>query len=66
VQALGIIEEHTRLLEEFMTRTSVTKDNFIRWQQEETEFLRNLAEEPPSDAIAAAYVEELEKLHVAE
>ncbi|KAG2069517.1 hypothetical protein BDR04DRAFT_1021210, partial [Suillus decipiens] len=29
VQALGIIEEHTQLLDEFMTRKSVTKDNFI-------------------------------------
>lgn len=66
MQALGIIEEHTRLLEEFMTRKSVTKDDFIRWHQEESEFLHNLAEELPSDAIAAAYVEELEKLHVAE
>ncbi|KAG0695487.1 hypothetical protein DFH29DRAFT_880019 [Suillus ampliporus] len=66
VQALSIIEEHTRLLEEFMTRKSVTKDNFIRWQQEESEFLRNLAKEPPSDAIAAAYVDELKKLYVAE
>ncbi|KAG1760151.1 hypothetical protein EDD22DRAFT_848692 [Suillus occidentalis] len=66
VQALGIIEDHTQLLEEFMARTSVTKDDFIRWQQEESEFLNNLAEEPPSDAIAASYVEELEKLCIAE
>lgn len=49
-----------------MIRKSVTEDDFIWWQQEEFEFLSNLAEELPSDGIAAAYVEELEKLHVAE
>ncbi|KAG1859690.1 hypothetical protein F4604DRAFT_1684643 [Suillus subluteus] len=54
VQALGIIEEN------------MTKDHFIRWQQEESDFLSNLAEEPPTDAITATYVEELEKLRVAE
>ncbi|KAG2090928.1 hypothetical protein BD769DRAFT_1631985 [Suillus cothurnatus] len=66
VQALSIIEEHTRLLDEFMTQKSITNDDFVRWQQEESDFLSNLATELPSDAIAVAYIEELKMLHVAE
>ncbi|KAG1844074.1 hypothetical protein DFJ58DRAFT_853373 [Suillus subalutaceus] len=40
-------------------------ENYVQ-ALEESDFLSNLAEEPLSDAIVAAYVEELEKLHVAE
>ncbi|KAG1766881.1 hypothetical protein EV702DRAFT_980585 [Suillus placidus] len=62
-QALHMIEEYTPLLDEFKMRKSLTDDTFLQWRDEESEFLANLALEPPSDAIAVAYVEELEKLH---
>ncbi|KAG2120252.1 hypothetical protein DEU56DRAFT_747007 [Suillus clintonianus] len=65
-QALRMIEEYTPLLDEFKMRKSLTDDTFLQWREEESEFLANLALEPPSDAIAVAYVEELEKLQRAE
>ncbi|KAG2758113.1 hypothetical protein P692DRAFT_20669010, partial [Suillus brevipes Sb2] len=48
------------------TRTSFSDEDFVRWKAEESEFLANLALEPPSDAFAVAYVEELEKLRSVE
>lgn len=66
VQALKIIGDYTPLLEEFKCRKSLTDQDFIQWHQEEAEFLSNSAVEPPSDVLAVAYVEELEKLHLAE
>jgi hypothetical protein len=39
---------------------------YDKWREDESEFLTNLALEPPSDAIAVAYIEELEKLQCAE
>jgi hypothetical protein len=54
------------LLEEFKSRKSLTDQDFIQWHQEEAKFLSNLAVEPPSDVLAVEYVEELEKLHLAE
>ncbi|KAG1772866.1 hypothetical protein EV702DRAFT_976388, partial [Suillus placidus] len=65
-QALHMIEEYTPLLDEFKMRKSLTDDTFLQWRDEESEFFANLALEPPSDAIAVAYVEELEKLQRAE
>ncbi|KAG2750988.1 hypothetical protein P692DRAFT_20727652, partial [Suillus brevipes Sb2] len=65
-QALHMIEEYTPLLNEFKTRKSLTDHAFFQWREEESEFLANLALEPPSDTIAVAYVEELEKLQRAE
>ncbi|KAG1723983.1 uncharacterized protein EDB91DRAFT_1240015 [Suillus paluster] len=65
-QALHMIEEYTPLLDEFKMHKSLTDDAFFQWREEESEFLANLALEPPSDAIAVAYVEELEKLQRAE
>ncbi|KAG2123744.1 hypothetical protein DEU56DRAFT_873408 [Suillus clintonianus] len=62
VQALRIINEYTPLLHAFKTRTSFSDEDFVRWKAEESEFLTNLALEPPFDAFAVAYVEELEKL----
>ncbi|KAG1772889.1 hypothetical protein EV702DRAFT_1201363 [Suillus placidus] len=62
VQALRMIDDYTPLLNEFKTRKYLTDDTFLQWREDEFEFLANLALEPPSDAIAVAYVEELEKL----
>ncbi|KAG1842557.1 hypothetical protein F4604DRAFT_1938762 [Suillus subluteus] len=66
IQALKIIEDYTPLLEEFKSQKSLTDQDFIQWHQEEIEFLGNLAVEPPSDVLAVAYVEELEKLCLTE
>ncbi|KAG1856478.1 hypothetical protein F4604DRAFT_1590377 [Suillus subluteus] len=66
VQALKIIEDYTPLLEEFKSRKLLADQDFVQWHQEEVEFLSNLAIEPPSDVLAVAYVEELEKLRLAE
>ncbi|KAG1837228.1 hypothetical protein DFJ58DRAFT_718925 [Suillus subalutaceus] len=66
IQALRIIEDYTPLLEEFKSRKSLTDQDFIQWHQEEIEFLGNLAVESPSDVLAVAYVEELEKLCLTE
>jgi hypothetical protein len=57
-----MIEEYTPLLNEFKTCKSLTDHAFFQWREEESKFLANLALEPPSDTIAVAYVEELEKL----
>lgn len=61
MQVLHIIDEYTPLLHAFKTRTSFSDEDFVRWKAKESEFLTNLALEPPSDAFAVAYVEELEK-----
>ncbi|KAG1726020.1 uncharacterized protein EDB91DRAFT_1086933 [Suillus paluster] len=66
VQALKIIEDYMALLEEFKSWKSLADQDFIQWHQEEVEFLSNLAIEPPSDVLAVAYIEELEKLRLTE
>jgi len=40
--------------------------DFLRWREEEYEYLVNVGVEPAADAIAVAYVEQLEKLKFAE
>ncbi|KAG1765357.1 hypothetical protein EDD22DRAFT_978793 [Suillus occidentalis] len=62
----SLINEYTPLLHVFKTHTSFSDEDFVRWKAEESEFLTNLALEPPSDAFAVAYVEELEKLRSVE
>ena len=66
VQALRIINEYTPLLHALKTRTSFSDEDFVRWKAEESEFLANLALEPPSDTFTVAYVEELETLRSVE
>ncbi|KAG2343823.1 hypothetical protein BDR05DRAFT_999730 [Suillus weaverae] len=66
VQALQIIETNTPILEEFKQLHDLMDANFVNWRNEEFEYLSNVAMEPTSDAIAVAYVEQLEKLQYAE
>ncbi|KAG1794530.1 uncharacterized protein HD556DRAFT_1442718 [Suillus plorans] len=66
VQALQIIETNTPILEEFKQLHNLTDADFISWCNEEHDYLSEVATEPTSDAIAVAYVEQLEKLQYAE
>ncbi|KAG2124824.1 hypothetical protein DEU56DRAFT_873221 [Suillus clintonianus] len=62
IQALRIINDFTPLLDDFKRHQSLTDEDFVRWKHEESEFLANLAREPPADVFVVTYVEELEKL----
>ncbi|KAG1833668.1 hypothetical protein DFJ58DRAFT_735997 [Suillus subalutaceus] len=66
VQALRIIETDTPVLEEFKRLHSLMDADFINWQNEEYDYLCEVAMEPTSDAIAVAHVEQLEKLYYVE
>ncbi|KAG1884097.1 hypothetical protein F4604DRAFT_1919926 [Suillus subluteus] len=66
VQALQIIETNTPVLEDFKQLHNLTDADFISWRNEERDYLSEVAMEPTSDAIAVAYVEQLEKLQYAE
>lgn len=66
VQALQIIEQYTVELEEFKQRKELADADFVKWRDEEFEYLGQVATEPTADAIAVAYVERLEKLKLAE
>ncbi|KAG1885509.1 hypothetical protein F4604DRAFT_1918207 [Suillus subluteus] len=66
VQALQIIKTNMPLLDEFKRVQNITDLDFVNWQNEEYEYLSQVAVEPASDAVAVAYVEQLEKLRFAE
>ncbi|KAG2336047.1 hypothetical protein BDR05DRAFT_978864 [Suillus weaverae] len=66
VQALQIIETNTPVLEESKQLHNLMDTDFINWQNEEYDYLSNIAVEPTSNAIAVAYIERLEKLYFAE
>jgi hypothetical protein len=66
VQALKIIERYSVELEEFKQCKELVDTDFLKWRDEESEYLGQVATEPMADAIAVAYVEQLEKLKLAE
>ncbi|KAG1752328.1 uncharacterized protein EDB91DRAFT_1243104 [Suillus paluster] len=66
VQALQIIKTNMPVLEEFKRLHNLMDTDFINWRNEEYGYLSKVAVEPTSDAIAMAYVEQLEKLDYAE
>ncbi|KAG2150766.1 hypothetical protein DEU56DRAFT_869106 [Suillus clintonianus] len=66
VQALQIIERYSVEIEEFKQRKDLVDADFLKWRDEESEYLGQVATEPTADAIAVAYVENLEKLKHAE
>ncbi|KAG1735668.1 uncharacterized protein EDB91DRAFT_1238175 [Suillus paluster] len=66
VQALQIIKTNMPLLDEFKRVQNIIDLDFVNWRNEEYEYLSQVAVEPASDAVAVAYVEQLEKLRFAE
>ncbi|KAG2743374.1 hypothetical protein P692DRAFT_201841821 [Suillus brevipes Sb2] len=66
VQALQIIETDMPVLDEFKRAQNISYADFVKWRNEEYEYLSQVAVEPASDAVAVAYVELLEKLRFAE
>ncbi|KAG2745373.1 hypothetical protein P692DRAFT_20651062, partial [Suillus brevipes Sb2] len=66
VQALQIIERYSVELEEFKQRKDLVDADFLKWRDEESEYLGQVATEPTADTIAVAYVENFEKLKHAE
>lgn len=66
VQALKIIEKHTAELSRFKTATNIDEQDFEAWHREELAYLKGCVSEPESDAVAIAYVEELQKLQFRE
>jgi hypothetical protein len=54
------------VLDEFKRRQNLTDVDFVNWRNEEYNYLGKVAAEPSVDAIAVAYVEQLEKLQFAE
>jgi hypothetical protein len=66
VQALQIIETDTPVLDEFKRAQNISDTDFVKWRNEEYEYLSQVAVEPASDVVAVAYVELLEKLRFAE
>ncbi|KAG1726792.1 uncharacterized protein EDB91DRAFT_1239604 [Suillus paluster] len=63
---LQIIKTNMPLLDEFKRVQNITDLDFVNWRNEEYEYLSQVAVEPASDAVAVAYVEQLEKLRFAE
>ncbi|KAG1726654.1 hypothetical protein EDB19DRAFT_1643359, partial [Suillus lakei] len=63
---LQIIEHYSVELEEFKQCKDLVGADFLKWQDEESEYLGRVATEPTADTIAVAYVENLEKLKHAE
>ncbi|KAG1773754.1 hypothetical protein EV702DRAFT_975688 [Suillus placidus] len=66
VQALQIIECYSVELEELKQCKDLVDADFLKWRDEESEYLGQVATEPTADTIAVAYVENLEKLKHAE
>ena len=48
------------------TIPNITEDDFLKWRQEELDYLQNLQVEPEYDAQVVAYVESLEALRKAQ
>jgi hypothetical protein len=65
-QALGIISSYVPEIERFKQTFGYQDDDFLRWRDEEIEYLSNLSREPEHDILATAYVEALQTLHHAE
>ncbi|KAG1788605.1 hypothetical protein EV424DRAFT_1356054 [Suillus variegatus] len=59
-------KQYTVELEEFKQRKELADADFVKWRDEEFEYLGQVATEPTADAIAVAYVERLKKLKLAE
>ncbi|KAG0692139.1 hypothetical protein DFH29DRAFT_777599, partial [Suillus ampliporus] len=62
VQALQIIEQYSVKLEEFKQCKKLADVDFLKWRDEESEYLGQVATEPMVDTIAIAYIEQLKKL----
>ena len=65
-QALEIIKEDTRALEESKSAFNVTEEDMDRWETEQADFFSNLGTEPQATTIQAEYVELLQALGAAE
>ncbi|KAG2120216.1 hypothetical protein BD769DRAFT_1629565 [Suillus cothurnatus] len=64
--ALQIIKTDMPVLKEFKRLHNIMDTDFINWRDEKYDYLCKVAVEPTSDAIAVAYIEQLEKLYHAE
>ena len=66
-QALKIISDYTHDIEALKaTIPGLVEEDFVKWQQEELDYLKNLQVEPEYDTQVVAYVEALEALAKAE
>lgn len=62
-QALMIISDYTQDIEALKaTIPSLIEEDFVKWWQEELDYLKNLQVEPKYDTQVVAYVEALEAL----
>ncbi|KAH7917652.1 hypothetical protein BV22DRAFT_1108532 [Leucogyrophana mollusca] len=65
-QALTIISEFSTGLDNFKRDKNLTDEDFVRWKDEELQYLENSAKEPEYNTMAVKYVDELQKLRYAE
>ncbi|TEB39060.1 hypothetical protein FA13DRAFT_1619949 [Coprinellus micaceus] len=64
-QALKIIEQGSRVLEDFLRDLKVTRSDLDAWQIEQGEYFSTLGKEPEEDIHKIAYVELLQELESA-
>lgn len=65
VQALNILDEDVRLLEEAKVTLDFSDADMDRWEVEQREFFASLGKEPESYSLKVEYVELLQSLQVA-
>jgi hypothetical protein len=66
-QALRIISDYTHDIEALKaTIPGLIEEDFVKWRQEELDYLKKLQVEPEYDTQVIAYVEALEALAKAE
>lgn len=65
VQALNILDEDTKALEDAKTSLGFSDEDMDRWEKEQQDFFANLGKEPESHSLKVEYVELLQMLHAA-
>ena len=66
LQALKVLDEDVRALEDAKTSLNFTEEDMDRWEQEQTAFFNSLGKEPESTTLKVEYVELLQTLQAAE
>lgn len=64
-QALDILDNDSRALEESKQRFNVSDEDMDRWEKEQAEFFDQLGEEPETNTLQVEYVELLQALQAA-